>query len=100
MRFNLALLEALQSPAFYVGAIGSRKNQAARRARFVEHFGITDEQLAQFRGPIGLPIGSKTPAEIAISVMAEVVAARNRVPLGARTSEVFQSTTPVLAQCA
>lgn len=97
---DLALLEALQSPAFYVGAIGSRKNQAARRARFVEHFGITDEQLAQFRGPIGLPIGSKTPAEIAISVMAEVVAARNRVPLGARTSEVFQSTTPVLAQCA
>lgn len=78
---DLALLEALHSPAFYVGAIGSRRNNQARRARMMEHFGETETSLARLRGPIGLYIGSKTPAEIAVSVMAEILAVKNAVPL-------------------
>lgn len=78
---DLALLEALHSPAFYVGAIGSRRNNHARRDRMMEHFGETEASLAKLRGPIGLYIGSKTPAEIAVSVMAEILAVKNAVSL-------------------
>ena len=78
---DLALLEALHSPAFYVGAIGSRRNNHARRERMMQHFGETEASLARLRGPIGLYIGSKTPAEIAVSVMAEILAVKNAVPL-------------------
>ncbi|MGJ7581137.1 XdhC family protein [Variovorax sp. RHLX14] len=78
---DLALLEALASDAFYVGAIGSRRNAASRRQRMMEHFGQTDESLARLRGPIGVYIGSKTPPEIAVSVMAEVLAVKNNVVL-------------------
>ncbi|MFY8088773.1 MAG: XdhC family protein [Rubrivivax sp.] len=78
---DLALLEALETEAFYVGAIGSRRNNDARRARMIEHLGQTEESLARLRGPIGIYIGSKTPAEIAVSVMAEVLAAKNAVDL-------------------
>ena len=78
---DLALLEALDTEAFYVGAIGSRRNNEARHARMIEHFGQTPERLARLRGPIGIYIGSKTPAEIAVSVMAEVLAVKNGVPL-------------------
>lgn len=78
---DLALLEAMESEAFYVGAIGSRRNNAARHARLKEHFDRTDEDLDRLRGPIGIYIGSKTPAEIAVSVMAEVLAVKNGVDL-------------------
>ncbi|MBT9476074.1 XdhC family protein [Polaromonas sp.] len=78
---DLALLEALGSDAFYVGAIGSRRNNQARRARLIEHFEQTEASLAHLRGPIGIYIGSKTPPEIAVSVMAEVLAVKNGVPL-------------------
>lgn len=78
---DLALLEALQSEAFYIGAIGSRANNAARRKRLIEHFDQTEVTLARLRGPIGIYIGSKTPAEIAVSVMAEVLAVKNGIPL-------------------
>ncbi|WP_373849080.1 XdhC family protein, partial [Delftia acidovorans] len=78
---DLALMEALESPAFYVGAIGSRRNTALRLQRLSEHFGLGDAQLARLRGPIGLYIGSKTPPEIAVSIMAEVLAAKNGVAL-------------------
>jgi xanthine dehydrogenase accessory factor len=78
---DLALLEALETEAFYVGAIGSRRNNEARHARMIEHFDQTEESLARLRGPIGIYIGSKTPAEIAVSVMAEVLAVKNGVPL-------------------
>jgi xanthine dehydrogenase accessory factor len=78
---DLALLEALHSPAFYIGAIGSRRNNAARRQRLIEHFGQTEGSLARLRGPIGLYIGSKTPAEIAVSLMAEIIAVKNGVGL-------------------
>jgi xanthine dehydrogenase accessory factor len=78
---DLALLEALDTEAFYVGAIGSRRNNEARHARLIEHFEQTAESLARLRGPIGIYIGSKTPAEIAVSVMAEILAVKNGVPL-------------------
>lgn len=78
---DLALLEALETEAFYVGAIGSRRNNEARRARMIEHLGQTEASLARLRGPIGLYIGSKTPPEIAVSIMAEVLAVKNDVLL-------------------
>jgi xanthine dehydrogenase accessory factor len=64
-----------------VGAIGSRRNNTARRERMVGHFGQTPISLARLRGPIGICIGSKTPSEIAVSVMAEVLAVKNGVTL-------------------
>ncbi len=78
---DLALLEALGTQAFYIGAIGSRRNNAARQQRMKEHFEQTDASLARMRGPIGIYIGSKTPPEIAVSVMAEVLAVKNAVRL-------------------
>lgn len=76
---DLALLEALKSDAFYVGAIGSRRNNDARRQRLEEHFDLTGDELARLRGPVGVYIGSKTPPEIAVSILAEVVATKNGV---------------------
>jgi len=78
---DLALLEALNTEAFYVGAIGSRRNNEARHQRMVEHFSVSQQALARLRGPIGIYIGSKTPPEIAVSVMAEVLAVKNGVVL-------------------
>lgn len=75
---DLALIEALKSPAFYVAALGSRHSNAARRQRLAE-FEVTDEQINKLHGPAGLFIGSKTPAEIAVSIAAELVAAKNVV---------------------
>ncbi len=72
-----ALKIALLSPAFYVGALGSKTTQAKRRQRLLED-GLTEEHLNRLHGPIGLKIGAGTPEEIAISIMAEIVAARNR----------------------
>jgi xanthine dehydrogenase accessory factor len=79
---DLALMEALNSPAFYIGAIGSRANQAKRRERLKEHFGITDAQLDRLHGPVGLKNGARTPPEIAVSILAELTAVRYgfRVP--------------------
>ena len=78
---DLALLEALRTDAFYVGAIGSRRNNEARHQRMAEHFSVSPKALASLRGPIGIYIGSKTPPEIAVSVMAEVLAVKNGVVL-------------------
>jgi xanthine dehydrogenase accessory factor len=78
---DLALLEALETEAFYVGAIGSRRNNESRRERMVEHFEQTEASLQRLRGPIGIYIGSKTPPEIAVSVMAEILAVKNGVVL-------------------
>jgi xanthine dehydrogenase accessory factor len=76
---DLALIDALRSDAFYVGAIGSRRHSALRRDRLHEHFDLSHAELDQLHGPAGLYIGSKTPAEIALSIMAEVVAVKNGV---------------------
>ena len=86
---DLALLEALRSDAFYVGALGSRLNNQRRRDRLALHFGLSESELAKLHGPAGLYIGSKNPAEIAISILAEVTAAKNGVGLAAtaRTGE-------------
>jgi xanthine dehydrogenase accessory factor len=72
-----ALKIALASPAFYVGALGSKTTQAKRRQRLLDE-GLTEAQLDRLHGPIGLEIGAGTPEEIAISIMAEIVAARNQ----------------------
>jgi xanthine dehydrogenase accessory factor len=77
---DLALMEALKSPAFYVGALGSRANNAKRRKR-LEEFDLTPEQIARLHGPIGLYIGSRTPPEIAVSILAEITAVKNGVAL-------------------
>jgi xanthine dehydrogenase accessory factor len=83
---DLALLEALHSPAFYIGAIGSRRNSQLRRERLIKHFGETEASLQRLHGPIGVYIGSKTPAEIAVSVMAEILAAKNGANLPSELS--------------
>ncbi len=75
---DLALMEALKSPAFYVGAIGSKKNNDARRQRLKE-FELSEGEIARLRGPVGLYIGSKTPPEIAVAILAEMTAVRHGV---------------------
>jgi xanthine dehydrogenase accessory factor len=87
---DLALLESVRTEAFYVGAIGSRRNNEARQERMTEHFGLTAADLQRLRGPIGIYIGSKTPPEIAVSIMAEVLAVKNGVSLP-RDMEVAQA---------
>ena len=80
---DLALMEALKSPAFYIGAIGSRLNQGRRKERLAEHFGVTEAQLARLHGPVGLRIGARTPPEIAIAILAEMTATRHGVRIDA-----------------
>ena len=75
---DLALMEALKSAAFYVGAIGSKKNNDARRKR-LEEFDVSRDEIARLRGPVGLYIGSKTPPEIAVAILAEMTAVRHGV---------------------
>ena len=73
---DMALLDALTSPAFYVGAIGSQRNCESRRQRLKE-LGITSTQLQRLHAPVGLSIGSHTPPEIAVSILAEITQQRN-----------------------
>ena len=75
---DMALMEALKTHAFYVGAMGSERTSAARRKRLPE-LGLTKDEIGVLRAPIGLQIQSKTPAEIAISIMAQVTMVRNGV---------------------
>jgi xanthine dehydrogenase accessory factor len=77
---DLVLLEALKSPAFYIGALGSRANTEKRRERLAL-FDLSPAEIDRLHGPIGLDIGSKTPAEIAVSIVAEIVAVKNGVLL-------------------
>jgi xanthine dehydrogenase accessory factor len=78
-----ALDRALRSPAFFIGALGSRKTHAARLER-LSALGHHATTLARIRGPVGLPLGAVTAPEIALSVLAELVAARRGAALGAR----------------
>lgn len=70
-----ALIAALRSDAFYVGALGSRRTQAARRDR-LRAAGFDEAQIARLHGPVGLAIGALTPAEIAVAIVAEIIAVR------------------------
>lgn len=74
---DMALLEALKCNAFYVGALGAQSNQAKRRDR-MRMFDLTETEIARLHGPVGLPIGSRTPAEIAISILAEIIQVRTQ----------------------
>ncbi len=72
---DMALMEALKSPAFYVGALGSRKNTQNRKERLLD-FDVSKEQVERLHGPVGLHIGALTPPEIAVSILAEVIAVK------------------------
>ena len=72
---DMALMEALKSPAFYVGALGSKKNTQKRKERLLE-FDLAKEQVDRLHGPVGLYIGALTPPEIAVSILAEVIAVK------------------------
>ena len=95
---DLALIEALKSPAFYVGALGSRLNTAKRKQRLAG-FDLSQAELDRLHGPVGLRIGSKTPPEIAVSILAEMTAVRHGVELkmvGTKESkEVVEQDGPV-----
>jgi xanthine dehydrogenase accessory factor len=78
---DAALLEALKSPSFYVGALGSKKNNDARRKRLAG-FDLAEGEIAKLRGPVGLKIGAKTPPEIAVAILAEMTAVRRGVKIG------------------
>ncbi|HEX5803124.1 MAG TPA: XdhC family protein [Azospira sp.] len=80
---DMALLEALKSPAFYVGALGSRANNQKRRERLRQYFDLTQEEIDRLHGPVGLRIGSRTPPEIAVAILAEMTAVKNGVGAGA-----------------
>lgn len=73
---NPALAVALTSPAHYVGALGSKKTHA-RRVAALQEVGVTEEQIARIHAPIGLNIGARRPEEIAVSIIAEIVAVMN-----------------------
>lgn len=80
---DMALLDALNSEAFYVGALGSKRNSELRCERLAV-LGITESQLQRLHAPVGLAIGSRTPAEIAVSIMAEVTSRRHEATRRAR----------------
>ena len=81
---DMALMEALKSPAFYVGALGSRKNTQKRKERLLE-FDVTQEQVEKLHGPVGLYIGALTPPEIAVSILAEVIAVKYGISVPKKT---------------
>jgi xanthine dehydrogenase accessory factor len=81
---DLALMEALVSPAFYVGALGSHANNAKRRERLAS-LALPQAAIARLHGPVGLPIGSRAPAEIAVAILAELTALRNGIVLRAES---------------
>lgn len=74
---DLTLMEAVNTPAFYIGAMGSTSNSQKRLQRLAELGGLSDQALARIHAPIGLPIGSKTPGEIALATLADIVRVRN-----------------------
>ncbi|HEX8540937.1 MAG TPA: XdhC family protein [Pseudomonas sp.] len=88
---DMALLTALNSPAFYVGALGSRVNSQKRRENLAL-LGLSESAIARLHGPIGLHIGSHTPSEIALSLMAEIVSIKNGIAL--------QQKKPLIAEAA
>ena len=86
---DMALLEALKSPAFYVGALGSRNNNAKRRERLAL-FDLSQQEIGRLHGPVGLSIGSRTPPEIAVAILAHLISVRSQT---AAQSGVFPSVS-------
>lgn len=84
---DMALMEALTMECFYVGALGSKRNNDKRRQR-LSQLGLSAQQIKQLYGPVGMAIGSHTPAEIAVSIMAHITKARN-------TSNNIKQSMPV-----
>lgn len=78
---DLAMMEALRTPAFYIGALGSSRTTHKRAERLIEHFGMSAADVARIRGPIGIDLNTRKPNEIALAVMTDITAARNRVSL-------------------
>jgi xanthine dehydrogenase accessory factor len=99
---DMALLEALRSQAFYVGALGSRANNQKRRERLIKHFDMTPEELDRLHGPVGLDLGGKTPPEIAIAILAEMTAVRNGAQLkrAEKGTTIAQSVDPFACSAA
>ncbi|MFT7221018.1 MAG: xanthine dehydrogenase accessory factor [Candidatus Azotimanducaceae bacterium] len=73
---DMGLMEALKTDSFFIGAMGSTRTSAKRRERLLQ-LDLTEVQIAKLHGPVGLPIGSKTPAEIAIAILAQITALRS-----------------------
>lgn len=99
---DMALIEALKSAAFYVGALGSRANTAKRKQRLAE-FDLSQAELDRLHGPVGLRIGSKTPPEIAVAILAELTAVRHGVDLstvGTKESKLVEQAGPVCSATA
>jgi len=89
---DLALMEALKTPAFYVGALGSRRNNDTRRQRLLD-FEVSPAEVQNLRGPVGLNLGGRTPPEIAVSIVAEMTAVRRGVELGGALADWSASAT-------
>lgn len=89
---DLALMEALKTPAFYVGALGSRRNNEARRRRLTG-FDVSEDEVRRLRGPVGLNLGGKTPPEIAMSIVAEMTAVRRGVAMDGTLADWSGSDT-------
>lgn len=90
---DMALLEALKSPAFYVGALGSLANNKKRRERLAM-FDLSPEEIARLHGPVGLNIGSRTPPEIAVSILAHLISIRNQPAEAASAAQSANRVQP------
>jgi xanthine dehydrogenase accessory factor len=84
--FDAVLIEGLRGRRGFIGALGSRRTQAARRDRLTTE-GLSDSELARLHGPVGLDLGARTPEETAVSIVAEVIALR-----GGRVGAVLAGT--------
>lgn len=94
---DMVLLEALKSPAFYVGALGSSVNSESRRERLLQHFDLSRDEIDRLHGPVGLPIGSRTPPEIAIAILAEMISVRNGARIRRQaSSDNSESVNPAM----
>lgn len=89
---DMALLEALKSPAFYVGALGSQSNNDKRRERLAL-FDLTQKEIDRLHGPVGLSIGSRTPPEIAVAILAHMISVRNQ------TLQQLSPVNPSIGRC-
>ncbi|MEQ8234250.1 MAG: XdhC family protein [Gammaproteobacteria bacterium] len=81
---DLAIIEALSTRAFYLGALGSRRTTAKRAERLREHFDVSADDLARIHGPVGIDLNSRRPQEIALAVMTDITAACNGVDITTR----------------